>query len=389
MAAKAVVVVLLALGCCLLARHPHVTAAATTTTTTTTHPSPGLPMVINTWGGPFTAATSAAYLAMRRRGGNATALDAVVAGCATCERDQCDGTVGYGGSPDEECETTLDALIMDGSTFGVGAVAALRRVRDAIAVARMVMEHTRHTMLAGDQATAFAVQNGFREQSLSTPASEAACRTWREAKCQPNYRVDVRPDASSSCGPYAPLSHQTHLDAGGGTNQQSLSLSSSSSSSSSSHSSPSSPTSHDTLSLIALHPSGRHAAGTTTNGAAHKVPGRVGDGPIPGSGSYVDSEVGGCGATGDGDVMMRFLPCYQAVESMRRGMSPGEAAEDAVGRMVRRFPDVKAGIVVVDKHGRHAGAASGWTFTYAYRGGEMEDAEVVTVEPLNETSSEL
>lgn len=43
-----------------------------------------------------------------------TAIDAVVAGCTVCELEQCDGTVGYGGSPDENGETSLDALIIDG-----------------------------------------------------------------------------------------------------------------------------------------------------------------------------------------------------------------------------------------------------------------------------------
>lgn len=43
-----------------------------------------------------------------------SAIDALVAGCSTCEREQCDTTVGYGGSPDENGETTLDAMIMDG-----------------------------------------------------------------------------------------------------------------------------------------------------------------------------------------------------------------------------------------------------------------------------------
>jgi N4-(beta-N-acetylglucosaminyl)-L-asparaginase len=53
---------------------------------------------------------------------------------------------------------------------------------------------------------------------------------------------------------------------------------------------------------------GRIAAGTSTNGASHKIPGRVGDGPIVGAAAYADDDVGACGATGDGDVMMRFLP---------------------------------------------------------------------------------
>lgn len=49
---------------------------------------------------------------MNEYGGNA--LDAVVAACSQCEEDQCDGTVGYGGSPDENGESYLDAMIMDG-----------------------------------------------------------------------------------------------------------------------------------------------------------------------------------------------------------------------------------------------------------------------------------
>lgn len=67
-----------------------------------THNSPGLPMVINTWGGPFTVATDAAYLSLLNA--QTSALDAVELGCSTCEAKQCDGSVGYGGSPDENCE---------------------------------------------------------------------------------------------------------------------------------------------------------------------------------------------------------------------------------------------------------------------------------------------
>ncbi|KAH7161669.1 asparaginase-domain-containing protein [Dactylonectria macrodidyma] len=317
-------------------------------------PSPGLPMVINTWGGDFTAATDAAFSALQRDG--SSALDAVEIGCLACERNQCDGSVGFGGSPDENCETTLDAMIMDGTTMKSGAVAALRRVRDAISVARHVLDYTTHTLLAGDFATEFAIQNGFKTESLSTDKSTEQCLAWKEAQCQPNYRLNVSPDASSSCGPYVPQSKGILRVAG--------------------------QASHDTLSLIALHSDGTMAAGTTTNGASHKIPGRVGDGPITGSGSYVDGDVGGCGATGDGDVMMRFLPCYQAVENLRRGMSPTEAAEDAVIRMVRKYPDISSGIVVVNNKGEHGAAGSGWTFTYAYRGGTMGSTQVVTVPPI-------
>lgn len=167
-------------------------------------------------------------------------------GCTVCEDEQCDGSVGFGGSPDENCETTLDAMIMDGGSFNAGAVAGLRRVKNAIGVARAVMEHTRHTLLSGDLATKFAKEMGFEEESLSTPEMEARCEAWREESCQPNYRVDVSPDAGSSCGPYSPLERKTRRQEGKQYG-------------------------HDTLSLIAIDHKGRMAAGTTTNGATHKV----------------------------------------------------------------------------------------------------------------------
>ncbi|KAM0447874.1 hypothetical protein ACHAO4_008618 [Trichoderma viride] len=331
------------------------------------------PLIVNTWSGPFTSATDAAFLSLAN---SSNALDAVQAGCQACQNNQCDHTVGFGGSPDESCETTLDALIIDGETLNAGAVANLRRVKDAIGVARHVLDYTQHTLLAGEQATQFAVENGFEEESLATQDSLKTCYGWRKGHCQPNYRVNVHPDPLSSCGPSSPL-------------LSSISTTSSSNSQTQSHSqSQSQQSSHDTLSLIALHASSSMAACTTTNGASHKIPGRVGDGPIPGSGSYVDSTVGGCGATGDGDVMMRFLPCYQAVESLRRGLKPQEAAEDAVRRILAKYPDAKTGIVVVDKGGEHAAAASGWEFSYSYRGGGMERTEVVKVKPLNEVEEQ-
>lgn len=325
--------------------------------------SPGLPFVINTWGGAFTAATDAAYLALIADR-NTSALDAVEIGCATCEKNQCDTTVGYGGSPDESCETTLDAMVMDGTSMKTGAVAGLRRIKDAIGVARAVLEHTRHSLLVGDLATNFAIENGFKEQDLTTEASKEKCEAWKRANCQSNYRLNVAPDPSNSCGPYTPLP---------GIDQQTLARSVMEDEGA---------VSHDTISMVVIHESGIMAAGTSTNGASHKVPGRVGDGPIVGSGSYVDGDVGGCGATGDGDIMMRFLPCYQAIENLRQGMSPQDAAEDVVARMLRKYPNMSSGIVVANTKGEHGGAGSGWTFTYSFRGGDMEATEVVSVPPL-------
>ncbi|KAK4223106.1 asparaginase-domain-containing protein [Podospora fimiseda] len=326
------------------------------TPTAATPKSPLLPLVVNTWGGPFTAATDAAYVALTLK---SSVLSAVQFGCATCENNQCDGTVGFGGSPDENCETTLDAMLMDGMTMKTGAVAGLRRIKEAVGVARAVLEYTKHSLLVGDLATQFAVENGFSEQDLTTEESRKKCEDWKKGGCQSNYRINVQPDPGLACGPYTPLPS----DVRNGQDWDGQG-------------------SHDTISMVAIDTYGNMAAGTSTNGASYKVPGRVGDGPIVGSGSYVDGDVGGCGATGDGDIMMRFLPCYQAVENLRRGMSPTEAAEDAVKRMVRKYPNVSSGIVVVNNKGEHGAAGSGWTFTYAFRGGNMQATEVVTVPPI-------
>jgi isoaspartyl peptidase/L-asparaginase-like protein (Ntn-hydrolase superfamily) len=63
--------------------------------------------------------------------------------------------------------------------------------------------------------------------------------------------------------------------------------------------------SHDTIGLIAIDAHGDIASATSTNGANHKIAGRVGDSPIPGAGSYVDNEVGAAAATGKGEVKGR------------------------------------------------------------------------------------
>ncbi|XP_057475735.1 probable isoaspartyl peptidase/L-asparaginase 3 isoform X1 [Actinidia eriantha] len=325
------------------------------------------PLVVSTW--PFLEAVRAAWRAVDS---GSSAVDAVVEGCSTCEVLRCDGTVGPGGSPDENGETTIDALVMDGATMEVGAVAAMRYVKDGIRAARLVMQHTEHTMLVGEQASIFAISMGLAgPTNLSSTESLEKWMKWKKNDCQPNFRKHVLP--IDSCGPYHPkgtvdlirnkclMANQVETitrrsDHVGIDN-------------------------HDTISMAVIDKMGHIAVGTSTNGATFKIPGRVGDGPIAGSSSYADNEVGACGATGDGDIMMRFLPCYQVVESMRLGMEPELAAKDAILRIARKYPNFVGAIFAVNKHGVHAGACHGWTFQYSVRSPEMDDVEVFTVLP--------
>lgn len=79
-------------------------------------------------------------------------------------------------------------LLVFRKTMNVGAVGALRRIKSAISVARHVLEHTKHSFLAGELATQFAVQMGFQEESLSTSESKQLWLKWHnENHCQPNF----------------------------------------------------------------------------------------------------------------------------------------------------------------------------------------------------------
>lgn len=79
----------------------------------------------------------------------------------------------------------------------------------------------------------------------------------------------------------------------------------------------------------------------------------------------------------------------QVVESMRRGFSPTEAAEDAVRRIARRYPSYVGALIAVDKEGRIGAAAHGWTFKYSYRDASLDDVMVVIVEPLTMAEESL
>nr|KAF6427099.1 aspartylglucosaminidase [Rousettus aegyptiacus] len=282
-----------------------------------------LPLVLNTW--PFKNATEAAWSTLASGG---STLDAVEKGCAVCEREQCDGTVGFGGSPDEFGETTLDAMIMDGTTMNVGAVGDLRRIKNAIGVARKVLEHTTHTLLAGESATKFAESMGFVNEDLSTNASRALHSDWLARNCQPNYWRNVIPDASKYCGPYKPPSilkqdGSTYKETGNNYG-------------------------HDTIGMVVIHKKGKTAAGTSTNG----------DSPIPGAGAYADDTAGAAAATGDGDILMRFLPSYQAVEYMRRGENPTIACQKVISRIHKYFPKFFGAVICANVTGSYGAACN-------------------------------
>lgn len=241
-------------------------------------------------------------------------LDAVEAGIREIERLSSDGSVGLGGRPNAAGYPQLDACIMDGAGHRAGSVAGMEGIVHPITAARHVMEDTRHVMLVGEGARWFALEKGLET-------------------------IDVQP--------YEPMK-QAWITRAADTVKKT--------------------DGHDTVALLVLGADGRIAGGCSTSGAGNKLPGRVGDSPILGSGLYVDGEVGAAGATGIGENVMRWCATYQIVESMRLGMDPQTACEEEIHRIAKHDPrgyQLDICFVALDKQGRFGAAASNQTFPFA------------------------
>ena len=287
---------------------------------------PSAPAVmVSTWD--FGAAANAAGIAVRASGGSA--LDMVEAGGRVAEADECNSSVGLGGLPDRDGRVTLDACIMAWNG-DIGAVCALENVVHAVSVARRVMERTPHTMLVGEGARSFAIEQGFEPQNLLTPAAEAAWREWLKT------------------ANYAPRINSENTDW---------------------RSMPGGPGNHDTIGLLAIGADQRMAGACTTSGMAFKMRGRVGDSPLIGAGLYVDDEVGGATATGVGEDVVRVTGAHAVVEAMRHGMDPVAACRSVIERLARlrgaRVAASQVALLALDKTGRAGAFALQPGFTYA------------------------
>lgn len=206
-----------------------------------------------------------------------SALDAVELAVNRVEECPQYHSVGYSGLPNREGVVELDAAMMDGNTFSIGAVAGVREIKYPVSVARRLMTEENSNFLVGDGALRFALEHGFSREVLLTEFSRSEWES-RRSKGEPLKAYDG----------------------------------------------------HDTVGMVGLDLDGRIVAATSTSGLFMKRVGRVGDSPMPGSGFYADSDVGGATATGLGEVIYKGVLSYEIVKCMEKGMTPADACRTAV-----------------------------------------------------------
>ena len=278
--------------------------------TTMANPTPIRPITVCTWN--FHNATAKAWEVLSTGG---SSLDAVEQGVRVEEADVTNETVGKGGRPDRDGNVTLDACIMD-KDGNCGSVVYLQNIVHPVSVARKVMEETPHIILAGKGAEKFAYEQGFPKEDLLTESTRKQYQEWLKTS---KYETTINIE------------------------------------------------NHDTIGMLAIDKNGDLSGACTTSGMAYKVGGRVGDSPIIGAGLFVDNEVGGATATGVGEEVIRTVGSFLIVELMRQGMSPQQACEEGVKRIMKKNKgrkDFQIGFLAINKQGETGGYCVHPGFTY-------------------------
>lgn len=245
--------------------------------------------------GPYLAglqrALDAGYRVLQAGG---SSLDAVTAAVMALEDDPL-FNAGRGSVYTAEGKHELDASIMDGASLRAGAVAAVSRIKNPVLAARAVMEHSPHVLLAGRGAEQFARRHGLKFMPAAYFHTAARLAALRKGL-------------------------RRH---------------------------------HGTVGAVALDRQGDLAAATSTGGYTGKLPGRVGDSPIIGAGTYADNASCAVSGTGWGEAFIRVALAHEVCARMRhRGESLQRAAASALARIARLGGD--GGLVAVDRRGNVA-----------------------------------
>jgi L-asparaginase / beta-aspartyl-peptidase len=263
--------------------------------------------------------------------GGGSSLDAVEAAVRVLEDDP-HFNAGKGSVFTSDGTIEMDAAIMDGKTLAAGAVAGIERVRNPIVLARTVMEKSKHVMMIGAGAEEFAKRNGIELADAKYFFTQDRWDALQKMKAAEKAGADGGKKfiiSDSEC--------------------------------------------HGTVGAVARDARGNLAAATSTGGTTNKLPGRVGDSPVIGAGTYADNATCAVSCTGDGEFFIRAVVAHQVSALMElRGMSLTEAAERALAHAEKLGGT--GGLIAVDKNGN---VALPFNTSGMYRGHVREDGKFV------------
>ena len=264
-----------------------------------------------------------------------SAVDSVVEAVAVME-DKGAFNAGYGSSLTIEKKVEMEASIMDGRTLEAGATALLHDIRNPVRLARIVMEKTDHVFVVGDGAEKLAELYHFERRN---PVTELRLRYYEAQKKQLLARKSELPKL------YDLVKHHPELFC------------------------------LDTVGAVAIDKDGNVAAATSTGGFPLKLPGRIGDSPLIGCGTYADNLSGACSATGVGEIAIRLVLAKTACNYVESGKSAEEAVESAIKLVNKRISTSynSMGLIVVDSQGRFGAAHNSPNMCWAYFTPGMKD----------------
>ncbi len=226
-------------------------------------------------------------------------LDALEAGVRAVEADPTIWTVGRGGWPNLLGEVELDASVMDGDSLRSGAVGAVRGYLHPVSIARRVLEDVPHELLVGEGAMRFARETGAESGDLLMEHAQVAWERWYREELTEDQR-DAWPETAMRQLCWQAMDPETGKD---------------------------------TTVFLGQDAAGSIGSATSTSGWGWKYPGRLGDSPLIGAGSYADSRYGACACTGVGEMTIRCGTARSVVLYLKLGRSVREAVHEAVGDM--------------------------------------------------------
>ena len=262
------------------------------------------------------------------RGG--PALDAVEAVLKVLEDDPL-FNAGRGAVFSAEGKNELDSSIMDGSDLRAGAVAGVTRTRHPISLARAVMEKSPHVMLVGAGADVFAARVGLEQVDPSFFFTESRWQSLVNQLQKEGRPVPPRPaGAPPPGGPVFPVAQLEE-------SQESHRF--------------------GTTGAVALDRQGNIAAGTSTGGMQAKMPGRVGDSPIIGAGTYASNASCAVSGTGTGEYFIRLGVAREVCNLVRfKGMRLQQAADEVIHKELEALHG-DGGVIAIAPDGQMA-----WSF---------------------------